>query len=136
MEKALGIEVARARLGEIADHARDTGHIIGLTRHGRTVAVIGPANVVKPLEGVEATLLFPAHRDWGGRIPGVPHKGDEFTRDTDHGEENWSVSKVEWYLGDSDRISLYVHLEPGDDRTKRIVTEWEAELRSSRTTEK
>ena len=50
-----GIERARAKLRDIADHVRDTGHIVELTRHGRTVAVIGPAEAVRPVQGVEVT---------------------------------------------------------------------------------
>lgn len=48
MEKSYGIEAARAQLGEIADHAQRTGQTVNLTRHGRTIAVIGPAEPEAP----------------------------------------------------------------------------------------
>src|SRR5688500_2944830 len=110
MEKAYGIEAARAKLGEIADHVRETGEIINLTRHGRTVAVVGPASTVTPRQGVDACLMFPGWRDWHGALPGVPHPGDQITRDSDEGEQVWAVNKIEWTLNDNGTANLYVHL--------------------------
>ncbi|MYW49605.1 type II toxin-antitoxin system Phd/YefM family antitoxin [Streptomyces sp. SID161] len=112
MEKSYGIEAARAQLGDIADHARTTGETIALTRHGRTVAVIGPADVVAPRQGVSATLLFPRNDDQIVYLPGVPHPGDPIIRSTEIGEERWTVSKVEWYLRDDGHASLFLHLDP------------------------
>jgi hypothetical protein len=134
MEKSYGIEAARAQLGDIADHARTTGQTIALTRHGRTVAVIGPADTVTPLRGVEATLLFPGGRDWGGQLPGVPQTGNTIRRENDRYEETWIVSDVEWYLNDERPSLLFVHLQPGDDYTKALAGQWESEATTRRPT--
>lgn len=111
MEKSLGIEAARAKLGDIADHARTTGQAVALTRHGRTVAVIGPAAAVRPVEGVEVTLYFP-HREWVGRLPAVPRQGETVRRETQTGEETWVVSEVEWYLHLESEPTVSVTLDP------------------------
>ncbi|MEW2266882.1 hypothetical protein [Streptomyces sp. NPDC047868] len=133
MEKSYGIEAARAQLGEIADHARATGEVISLTRHGRTVAVIGPARSVTPMKGVEAILLFPGDRDWGGQLPGVPAVGHTVQRENERAEETWTVSRVEWYLADEGRSLLFVHLQPADDYTKRLAKQWQSESPTRRT---
>ena len=109
MENAYGIEAARAKLGEIADHARTTGETIALTRHGRTVAVIGPAHAVKPIQGVDAVLYMGAS-EWMGRLPGVPSKGDSVFHDAEAGEERWVVADVQWHLDDSGDARLCIHL--------------------------
>ncbi|GAB3004604.1 hypothetical protein GCM10023080_082850 [Streptomyces pseudoechinosporeus] len=83
MEKAIGIEAARARLGDIADHARTTGQTTALTRHGRTVAVIGPAHAVQPAGSVEVTL-FLGDEDRTIVLPAVPRIGDSFLVETDN----------------------------------------------------
>jgi prevent-host-death family protein len=127
MEKSYGIEAARAQLGDIANHVRDTGQIIELTRHGRTVAVVGPAETVKPAEGVEVIFLLPANQDASARLPGVPRKGDIVRRENDNYEETWIVSQVEWYLSESGGGLLLADLEPGDDYTRAVAARWEAE---------
>ncbi|MEU4039760.1 type II toxin-antitoxin system Phd/YefM family antitoxin [Streptomyces collinus] len=132
MEKSYGIEAARAQLGDIADHARTTGETIALTRHGRTVAIVGPLQSVKPIQGVEVTFLFPAGMDAGARLPGVPHKGDVVRRDNGQGEETWTVTEVEWRLGEEGGGTLYISLHPGDDYTQSVVAQWESERKTKR----
>lgn len=127
MEKSYGIEAARAQLGDIANHVRDTGQIIELTRHGRTVAVVGPADAVKPAESVEVTFLLPANHDASARLPGVPRKGDIVRRENEHYEETWIVNQVEWYLSERGGGMLFAHLVPGDDYTTTVAARWEAE---------
>lgn len=127
MEKSYGIEAARAQLGDIANHVRETGQIIELTRHGRTVAVVGPAEAVKPAEGVEVTFLLPAYQDAWGRMPGVPRKGDIVRRDNDKYEETWIVEQVEWRITEDGGGMLFAYLAPGDDYTKTVVAKWEAD---------
>lgn len=136
MEKSYGIEAARAQLGDIANHVRETGQIIELTRHGRTVAVVGPAEAVKPAEGIEVTFLLPANQDAWARVPGVPRKGDIVRRDNDNYEETWVVSQVEWYLNERGGGMLFAHLAPGDDYTKTVVARWEAESKAKHHTNK
>jgi prevent-host-death family protein len=127
MEKSYGIEAARAQLGDIANHVRDTGQIIELTRNGRTVAVVGPAEAVKPAEGVEVTFLLPANHDDSARLPGVPRKGDIVRRENEGYEETWIVNQVEWYLSERGAGMLFAHLVPGDDYTRTVAARWEAE---------
>jgi antitoxin (DNA-binding transcriptional repressor) of toxin-antitoxin stability system len=132
MEKSYGIEAARAQLGDIADHARITGEVIALTRHGRTVAVIGPAEAVHPVQGVEVTFLLPANQDAWARLPAVPRKGDVVRRENDRAEETWIVAGVEWYLNDDGGGMTFARLEPGDDYTRSVVSHWETDLKAKR----
>ncbi|MET9909660.1 type II toxin-antitoxin system prevent-host-death family antitoxin [Streptomyces sp. NPDC006476] len=137
MEKSYGIEAARAQLGDIANHVRDTGQIIELTRHGRTVAVVGPAEAVKPAQGFEVIFLLPANRETFERLPGVPRKGDIVRRENGQAEETWIVEQVEWRIDDADadtigEAMLFVYLAPGDDYTKALVAGWENEAKANR----
>lgn len=127
MEKSYGIEAARGQLGDIANHVRDTGQIVELTRHGRTVAVVGPAEAVKAAEGVEVIFLLPANHDDSARLPGVPRKGDIVRRENERYEETWIVEKVEWHLTDDGGAMLFAYLAPGDEYTRTVVARWEAE---------
>ncbi len=102
--------------------------ITELTRHGRTIAVIGPKDTVTPRRGVDAIMFFPGSREWRGVLPGVPHTGDQITIDSDAGEEYWAVSKVEWYLNDDRTARLFIHLGPTDERTRRLAAIDEAGL--------
>lgn len=125
MEKSYGIEAARAKLGDIADHTRATGQTVSLTRHGRTVAVIGPANSVKSAGGVEATLFYP-HDQRDCVLPALPRKGESFVEDVELGaddstETRWSVTEVQWYLSADGSTSVGVSLDPVDDHTRRIM---------------
>lgn len=129
MEKAYGIEAARAKLGDIADHTRTTGETIALTRHGRTIAVIGPAHAVKPAGGVEVTLYFP-HTERLCTLPAVPRVGESLVwvldnDDTDEG--TWDVSEVQWHLSEMTGTTVGVSLEPADDHTKQLMDRQEAE---------
>ncbi|MZE76803.1 type II toxin-antitoxin system Phd/YefM family antitoxin [Streptomyces xinghaiensis] len=125
MEKTLGIEAARARLGDIADHARTTGQVTHLTRHGRTVAVIGPAHAVQPAGNVKV-MLFVGDED--GRpcaLPAVPRIGDTFRLFNDEDEDSfWLVVAVQWDLGPNGEAEVNVLLDPHDVRTaERDATE-------------
>ncbi|MEU0834340.1 type II toxin-antitoxin system prevent-host-death family antitoxin [Streptomyces sp. NPDC005969] len=126
MEKSYGIEAARAQLGEIADHVRTTGQVINLTRHGRPVATIGPAEVVQPAQGVEVLLHFP-HRAVGSRtrVPAIPRTGDIVGWEegfNDHGE--WRVVRVEWSADDSGELAVVgLILEPADDLAEQKASE-------------
>lgn len=133
MEKSYGIEAARAQLGDIANHVRDTGQIVELTRHGRTVAVVGPTEAVKPAEGIEVTFLLPANKDAWARMPGVPRKGDVVRRENDNYEETWIVNQVEWYLNEDGGATLFAYLAPDGDYTRSVVARWEAESKASHT---
>lgn len=131
MENAYGIEAARAKLGEIADHARTTGETIALTRHGRTVAVIGPAASVKPAGGVEVTLFYP-HGQRTCVLPALPRMGESFIEDVELGpddntEARWSVTEVQWYRSDDGSTSVGVSLDPVDDHTRQIMERQKAE---------
>jgi antitoxin (DNA-binding transcriptional repressor) of toxin-antitoxin stability system len=98
MENAIGIEAARARLGDIADHARTTGQVTALTRHGRTIAVIGPAHTVQPAGSVKVTLWL-GDEDQVRTLPGLPRVGETFLVETSEGDEvNWLVTNVQWDL--------------------------------------
>jgi prevent-host-death family protein len=127
MEKSYGIEAARAQLGDIADHVRDTGQIIELTRHGRVVAVVGPTEAVKPVGSVEVTFLLPANHDDAARLPGVPRKGNIVRRESEGYEETWIVEQTEWYLSERGGGMLFAQLVPGDDYTRTVVARWETE---------
>jgi antitoxin (DNA-binding transcriptional repressor) of toxin-antitoxin stability system len=118
METSYGIEAARAKLGDIAEHVRTTGETVDLTRHGRTVAVIGPANSVPPAppRGTDATLYFPDGDSWHGCLPGVPHEGNTLTREVGHRAERWSVASVEWYVRDEGPAILHVYLAPTTEK--------------------
>lgn len=131
MEKSYGIEAARAQLGDIADHARMTGATIALTRHGRTVAVIGPAASVKPAGGVEVTLFYP-HDQRTCVLPALPRMGESFVEDVELGpdentEARWSVTEVQWYRSDDGSTSVAVSLDPVDDHTRQIMERQKAE---------
>ncbi|BCK73988.1 hypothetical protein Srufu_079410 (plasmid) [Streptomyces libani subsp. rufus] len=130
MENAVGIEAARARLGEIADQARTTGQTTRLTRHGRTIAVIGPAATVKPAGGVEVTLYFP-HTERTCVLPALPRTGESFVEDVELGsvdstEAHWNVTEVQWRMS-ADGVTVGVSLDPADDHTHQIVKQQEAE---------
>lgn len=129
MENEYGIEAARAKLGEIADHARDTGEIVRLTRHGRTVAVVGPANAVKPGGGVEVTLYFP-HTERLCVLPALPRTGEQlvWVLDNDDADEGtWDVAEVQWHLSEDTGATVGISLEPADERTKQMMDRQEAE---------
>lgn len=131
MENAVGIEAARARLGEIADQSRTTGQITRLTRHGRTVAVIGPAHTVKPSVGVEVTLHFP-HTERTCVLPALPRTGESFVEDVelrpgDDTEAHWNVTEVQWRMSDDGATTVGVSLDPADDHTHQLVKRQEAE---------
>lgn len=127
MESEYGIEAARAKLGEIADHTRDTGQIIRLTRHGRTVAVVGPANAVKPGGGVEVTLYFP-HTERLCVLPALPRTGEQlvWVLDDVADEGTWTITEVQWHLS-VDGTTVGVSLEPANDHTKQLMDRQEAE---------
>ena len=131
MEKSYGIEAARAQLGDIADHARTTGKTIALTRHGRTIAVIGPAAAIKPAGGVEVTLYYP-HDQRTCVLPALPRMGESFVEDVELGpdentETRWNVTDVQWYRSDDGSTSVGVSLDPVDDHTRQIMERQKAE---------
>ena len=116
MEKTQGIEAARARLGEIADHARTTGQTIALTRHGRTVAVIGPAHSVQPAGNVQVTIHVGDKPSRSVVLPAVPRIGDGFRLfDENDDDEFWIVTNVQWDLGPQGEAEVHVLLDPYDD---------------------
>ncbi|MFD4797876.1 type II toxin-antitoxin system Phd/YefM family antitoxin [Streptomyces anulatus] len=97
MEKSYGIEAARAQLGDIADHARSTGQVINLTRHGRPVAVIGPVSAIKPLAGVQVRLYLGDQDAVSYTFPDVPRIGESILVETPDGDEDfWDVVNVQW----------------------------------------
>ncbi|WGP08848.1 MULTISPECIES: type II toxin-antitoxin system Phd/YefM family antitoxin [Streptomyces] len=97
MEKSYGIEAARAQLGDIADHARSTGQVIKLTRHGRSVAAIGPVAAIKPLAGVQVWLYLGDQEAVSYTFPSVPRVGESILVETADGNENfWDVVNVQW----------------------------------------
>ncbi len=121
MENAVGIEAARARLGDIADHARTTGQVTALTRHGRTVAVIGPAHTVQPAGSVEVRL-FVGDDDRVVVLPAVPRIGESFLIETADGdEEYWIVTNVQWDLRPEGETSVNVMLDPSEDYSAWIA---------------
>jgi prevent-host-death family protein len=126
MEKSYGIEAARAQLGEIADHARTTGEVIALTRHGRTVAVVGPANTVRPAQSVEVTLHFPID-DWTVRLPAVPRKGETIDwEDPGSGDTRWLVTEVMHSIGPDGDNTIGLTLDPSDENAANHVKQLEA----------
>ncbi|MEV0982319.1 hypothetical protein [Streptomyces sp. NPDC049915] len=115
MEKSLGIEAARARLGDIADHARTTGQVTALTRHGRTVAVIGPAHAVQPAGSVKVTLWL-GDDDQVCVLPALPHIGETFLVETTNGNEDyWLVTNIQWDLRPDEEPSVNVLCDLADD---------------------
>lgn len=120
MENSYGIEAARAKLGEIADHARLSGQTIGLTRHGRTVAVIGPAHAVQPAGSVRVTL-FLGDDDRVCVLPAVPRIGDTFLVESDNGSEDyWLVTNVQWGIRPGGETDVNVLCDPSDDYSQWI----------------
>lgn len=141
MENAYGIEEARGQIGKIAEHVRTSGQIIGLTRHGRTIAVIGPATSVKPAGGVEVTLFYP-HDQRTCVLPALPRMGESFIEDVelepnDSTEARWSVTEIQWYRSADGSTSVGVSLDPVDDHTRQIVKrQTEERIAAARATEK
>ena len=138
MEKSYGIEAARAQLGDIADHVRATGEVVQLTRHGRAVAVVGPAGAVKAAGGVEVTLYFPLFLrhtvqlpDLYRRtcvLPAVPRVGERFCEEVALGpddamETHWDVTSVEWHMHVDGSAFVGVSLEPIDEATEELLPE-------------
>lgn len=117
MERSLGIEAARARLGDIADHARTTGQVTALTRHGRTIAVIGPAHAVQPAGSIKVTLWLGDH-DHVRVLPALPRIGETFLVETANGNEDlWLVTNVQWDLRPDEEPSVNVLCDPADNYT-------------------
>lgn len=115
MEKAIGIEAARARLGDIADHARITGQVTALTRHGRTVAVIGPAHTVQPAGNVHVTLYL-GDDNQKCSLPALPRIGDTFLVETAYGAESyWLVTNVQFDLRPGEEPTVNVLCDPGEE---------------------
>ncbi|MFH7340615.1 hypothetical protein [Streptomyces sp. KHY 26] len=138
MEKSYGIEAARAQLGDIADHTRTTGETIALTRHGRTVAVVGPATAVKPAGSVEVTLHF-TNDDWTVQLPAVPRRGEIVEwADPGSGDTRWTVTEVVHSIGPDGDNTIGLALDPVDEAIAKHVKELEARSRfaRNRTTEK
>lgn len=122
MEKSLGIEAARARLGDIADHARTTGQVTALTRHGRTVAVIGPAHAVQPAGSVKVTLWLDDD-DQVVVLPALPRIGETFLVETPDGDEkHWLVTNVQWDLRPDEEPSVNVLCDSADDYSGWLAT--------------
>lgn len=112
MENAIGIEAARARLGDIAEHARTTGQITALTRHGRTVAVIGPADAVQPSAMLQVLVQFPDD-DHTVPMPALPRIGDYFEWTDDDGTESfWRVTDAIWSVSKNGLSIPGIELEP------------------------
>src|ERR1044072_8759781 len=121
MEKSLGIEAARARLGDIADHARTTGQVTALTRHGRTVAVIGPAHAVQPAGSIKVTLYL-GDDDQVCVLPALPRIGESFLVETaDGNEEYWLATNIRWDLPPGEEPSVNVLCDPSDDYSAWIA---------------
>lgn len=132
MEKSYGIEAARAQLGDIADHARTTGETIALTRHGRTVAVIGPATAVKPAGSVEVTLHFP-NDDWTVQLPAVPRQGETVEwADPGSGYTRWKVTEVVHSVGPDSDNTIGLTLDPADESAVNHVKKLDAARRPAR----
>ncbi|WP_030878678.1 type II toxin-antitoxin system Phd/YefM family antitoxin [Streptomyces sp. NRRL S-1868] len=119
MEESYGIEAARAKLGDIADHARTTGQVTALTRHGHAIAVVGPAPAVPPTNGVEV-VLFLGDRDDVRRFPSVPHTGDTILVAAEDGTEtSYLVTSVQWDLIPDGEVSVNIMCDPVDE-TERL----------------
>lgn len=115
MENAIGIEAARARLGDIADHARTTGQVTALTRHGRTVAVIGPAHAVQPAGSIKVTLWL-GDEDEVRVLPALPRIGETFLVETSgENEDHWLVTNVQWDLRPNEEPSVNVLCDPAEE---------------------
>jgi antitoxin (DNA-binding transcriptional repressor) of toxin-antitoxin stability system len=112
MESSYGIESARAKLGEIADHARLTGQTIGLTRHGRTVAVIGPAHAVQPAGTVKVSLYVGDKDPESHVLPAVPRIGDTFRMPD---ENFYLVTGVQWNVEPDGENDVDVLLDPVEE---------------------
>lgn len=122
MEKAIGIEAARARLGDIADHARTTGQVTALTRHGRTVAVIGPAHAVQPAGSIKVTLWL-GDEDQVRVLPALPRIGELFLVETNDGnEQRWLVTNVQWDLRPDEEPRVNVLCDEADDYSAWVAT--------------
>src|ERR1044072_7054127 len=104
MEKSLGIEAARARLGDIADHARTTGQVTALTRHGRTVAVIGPAHAVQPAGRIKVTLYL-GDDDQVCVLPALPRIRESLLPPA-HAVQAAGSIKVALCLDDDDQVCV------------------------------
>ncbi|MEU2358968.1 hypothetical protein ABZ599_39510 [Streptomyces misionensis] len=117
MEKSYGIEAARAKLGEIADYTRTTGQTIGLTRHGRTLAVIGPAHAVQPAGTVKVSLYVGDRDPEAHILPAVPRVGDTFRMPD---ENFYLVTGVQWNVEADGENEVDVLLDPVDDYTEWI----------------
>lgn len=113
MENSYGIQEARARLGEIADHVRLSGEIVALTRHGRVLAAVGPVHSTRPVSKVEVQLHFSDGRVRAAYLPEVPRVGESF-RDFHHddGGDFWLVTEVQWDLLPSGASEVNVLLGP------------------------
>ncbi|USQ89890.1 type II toxin-antitoxin system Phd/YefM family antitoxin (plasmid) [Streptomyces phaeoluteigriseus] len=118
MDDVMGIEAARSRLGEIADRAHTTGQTTHLTRHGRTVAVIGPAESAKPVGAVKVQLVWD-NKTFSCLLPGVPRVGETFVEEgagPDGDEElEWRVTDVRWRVAGAGltpdpKVTVEVHL--------------------------
>jgi antitoxin (DNA-binding transcriptional repressor) of toxin-antitoxin stability system len=118
MENAIGIEAARARLGDIAEHARTTGQVTALTRHGRTIAAIGPANKVRQRAAFALSLHFPTE-DWEIEAPAVPRKGDAFEWTDENGVDSfWIVTDVTWSASRDGMSIIGIDLDPAAEEIK------------------
>jgi hypothetical protein len=127
MENSIGIEAARARLGDLADEARDTGQVTSLTRYGKTVAVIGPAEAVKPRATIAVYLNFP-HEDWEVEMHAVPRIGDTLEWGTGDGDTGqWTVTEVIWTPERDQPGAVGLTLDPANEHTERIMARQDAE---------
>jgi antitoxin (DNA-binding transcriptional repressor) of toxin-antitoxin stability system len=117
MESSYGIEAARAKLGEIADHARLTGQIIELTRHGRTLAVIGPTHAVQPAGSIKATLYIEDNDPEPHVLPAVPRIGDTLRMPDGI---LFLVTEVQWNIEGDGASDVDILLNPVDKYSKWI----------------
>ena len=124
--------------GDIADHVRATGEVVQLTRHGRAVAVVGPAGAAKPAGGVEVTMYFPLFLrhtvqlpDLYRRtcvLPAVPRVGERFCEEVALGpddamETQWDAISVDWHMRADGSAFVGVSLEPIDEATEELLPE-------------
>lgn len=114
MENSIGIEAARARLGDIADHARTTGQVTALTRHGRTVAVIGPAHAVQPAGSVKVRLWL-GDEEEVRVLPSLPRVGETFLVESDGDEKHWLVTNVQWDIRPDQEARVNVLCDEAED---------------------
>lgn len=70
-ENEIGIEQARAILGDLANRAHYSGQVTYITRHGRRIAAIAPLNHIKePAMTIRLVAGFGDHPDlWGSGDP-------------------------------------------------------------------